>query len=143
MVNKIRCFFLIKMVVFSISLQTLVFSPQILLAVFIAMELFYLIGSALKYWTIKHFASKLQVIHLMCQSAFLIVFLSLVAGMTFKEEKFGNGSTLGSLDRAKWTYGETVCIWIVLVAVLAELAMFISSFIMMVREILIMVKNGI
>ena len=85
LVNKIRCFYLVKMMIFSVALQTLVYSPQVLLFIFIAIELFYLIGSAIKYWTIKHFVSKFQVIHLMLQSLFLVVFLSLVGGMTFKE----------------------------------------------------------
>jgi hypothetical protein len=131
------------MMVFAVALQTLNYNPQILLFIFITIELFYLIGSAIKYWTIKHFVSSLHVIHLMVQNIFLVVFLSLVTGMTFKEEKYGNGSTLGDLDRAKWTYGETFCIWVVLVAVLTELCMFVGNFILMLRQIFSMVKSGI
>lgn len=79
----------------------------------------------------------------MFQSLLLTVFLSLVAGMTFKEEKYGNSSTYGDLDRAKWTYGETLCIWIVLVAVLAELGMFFGNFVLMISQIFTMIKSGI
>ena len=62
--------------------------------------------------------------------------------MTFKGYKYGNGTTIDEYDPGKWQYGQTVCIIVVTIAVLAELLIFFAAIFLMIREIILMLIDS-
>ena len=62
--------------------------------------------------------------------------------MTFKGYKYGNGTTIDEYDPGKWQYGQTVCIIVVSIAVLAELLIFLASIFLMIRKIILMLIDS-
>lgn len=101
----------------------------------IGIELFYAIGSLWKYMAVKHFKKLSALVHIVGQSTLMVVFLSLVFGMTFKGYKYGNASTSNELDLNKWGYGENICLLVVSIALLIELCLFFTSIIMLVKNL--------
>ena len=95
----------------------------------------YAMCSLWKHMAVKHFKSYLALIHIVGQSALLIVFLSLVCGMTFKGYKYGNYSTIGDQDHGKWEYGENICLLVVSIALLVELALLVGSMVLTVKRL--------
>ena len=108
------------------------------MALMIALELLYIIGPVVKYSAVKHLKKFLFLLHICGQSTLLIIFLSLVLGMTFKGYKYGNGTTTDDYDPGKWQYGQNVCILVVSIAVIAELLIFFASIFLMIRGIVLM-----
>ena len=142
-VNQVRCFFLLKVVMTQIMLQTLIYSPRIQILLIIQMELVYMIGSLVKYLAIRHFEKPNSLIHLFGQSTLLIIFLFLVFGMSFQNTSYQNGSTIGEIDRSEWTYGEAVCMIVMTIAVVVEFIVFLVSVVEMVYEILLLILSNL
>jgi hypothetical protein len=101
-VNSFRFFFLLKTSLFQILLVTLPYSPRIQILMIIGLEVLNVLGTWVKYKAIKHITSKVNLTQNIGQGLILIMFLCLVFAITTKSFKYGNGSTIGSLELGYW-----------------------------------------
>ena len=139
LVGQLRFYFVLKASIFQVLLQALIYSPQLQLTLMLVLELIYILGPIVKYKAVSHLKKFMFLLHISGQSTLLIIFLSLVLGMTFKGYKYGNGSTVLDYDPGKWEYGQYICILVVTIAVLAELVIFLAAMFFMLKEIAIMI----